>query len=240
MKKAVTGCLLAAAIVLVPVIILLSVGLAHRGKMLEQPALTLQELDDLAAKLKVSRQGRRDNNKILTEPLPDTNVPAELPEKPLKELPRRLNRAAVEFQRRAVFMDGLSRRNKLYALFMTSPAGHVAEAIHLAMGGKPEDSAWGLGMFNLRRGNWEEGRAYLSEFLRRCDDPKGQQLASAHLAWLENDPEKAARYMEIASSGDCLECLYRCERLAYETGSKELAEHYQRLLEQAKAREPRR
>jgi hypothetical protein len=49
------------------------------------------------------------------------------------------------------------------------------------------------------------------------------------MAWLEDNPELAAQYMEAACSGGDLFSIAMCVELATKTGSADLAEYYTRL-----------
>lgn len=59
------------------------------------------------------------------------------------------------------------------------------------------------------------------------------------MAWLEEDPELAARYVELASSGNEVYPAELCMLLAMRTGRKELAAHYTWLFEESRKNLPK-
>lgn len=70
-----------------------------------------------------------------------------------------------------------------------------------------------------------------SEFVRKSSDTEMVAIAYGRLAWLEDDPELAARYMELACSGNEPWPASMCRSLAWQTDSYQLGEYYGKLFE---------
>jgi hypothetical protein len=231
MKKVVAACFVVACILVVLLTILGSVGMMRREKIRQQPPLTLQDLDRLPEVQQNSEglaQGATTSAKTSHE------LPAEggmNRQASPANLPRRLNRTATDEQRREFFTRGKSKTEKLGAFIGSSPLGDIADVALLAAGIRVGASAE-RGQANLLRGNWAEARSCFTEYLRNADQPVMRQHACAYLAWLEDDPEVAARYMELACSGGQLGCIVLSTHLAIETDSRELTRHYQALWDQ--------
>ena len=76
-------------------------------------------------------------------------------------------------------------------------------------------------------GKLDEARRCLWKVIDSSVDPSWHRWASANLAWLEEDPEIAARYFELSLQGDERgRWLGNAVRLCQATGSDALAEHY--------------
>ena len=113
----------------------------------------------------------------------------------------------------------------LFALAACSPLGNAGYAVLLAVDG-PGAVAWERAEISLTRCNWDEARRHLAECLRHCENNGMRQHVCKCLAWLEDDPELAVRYMEAASSGGDWVSLMFCVKLALASGSPELAQYY--------------
>ena len=224
MKKVATGGFAVACVVAVFMVILASIGRMRQEKLRELPPLTLQDLDRLSKALPNPEAPAKD---AVTPPDADKESPAEVAANPQPpaNLPRRLNRPAMDEQRRELFTGGRSRRDRLLAVLGSSPLGSIAD-VALVAAGRPTGELWPRAQCNLMRGNWEEARICFTEFVRKSDEPMERQRACAYLAWLEDDPEMAARYMELASCGGDWYGTLLCVELATATGSTELAEKY--------------
>jgi len=221
MKKAAAGCFAVACIVAVLVAVLASIGQMRQEKIRQQPPLTIQDLDRLSKALKNPEEPA-------TSPNEADESPGETPAKEFSSpasLPRRLDRTATNEQRREFFTRGKSRTEKLLALGGSTAWGGLVDAA-LVAGGVREGASWGRGQVNLICGNWAEARSCFTEYLRHSEEPVMQQRACAYLAWIEDDPEVAARYMEIACSGRQQFYLGSCARLSRDTGNTELADYY--------------
>jgi len=232
MKKAAAGCFAVACVVAVLVAILASIGQMREAKIQDLPPLTLQELDQLSKALKKTEVPAKDP---VSPPNPTDESPAEArssDEISPANLPRRLNQAATDEQRREIFTRGRKLTSRLIAIIGSSPVGGLIDSISVAAG-IPEGASANRAESNLIRGNWAEAKSCYTEFVRKCDNVRAQHTAYAFLAWLEEDPELAARYMELASSGGDLFPVRLCRDLARETGSMELADYYQALFEQS-------
>ncbi|HUW60481.1 MAG TPA: tetratricopeptide repeat protein [Candidatus Bathyarchaeia archaeon] len=241
MKKAAAGCFAAACVIAVVAAILASIGSLRQEKIREWPPLTLQELDRLSKALKKPEVPAEN---AVTPPNPTDQSPAEarsIGQNPPADLPRRLNRPATDEERREQFMRGKSARNRLIAVIGSSPLGGFVDALGVAVG-IPEGALANRGECYMARGKWDEAKSCYSEFVRKSKDPVMLQIAHGRLAWLEDDPELAARYMELASSGEQAWPIALCRSLAWQTGSTVLAQHYQALFERvrAEAQEPDR
>jgi hypothetical protein len=98
------------------------------------------------------------------------------------------------------------------------------------------------GQMFILDGDLPKARSCYSEIIR--EDPGGWAAAYAYvdLAQIEDDPELAARYMElscIASQGDPVPIKW-CRDLAQATGSTELAAYYGKLYEEKSAENERK
>ncbi|MCX5768894.1 MAG: hypothetical protein NTZ09_01270 [Candidatus Hydrogenedentes bacterium] len=232
MKKAAAGCFAVACVIAVLVAILASIGQMRHAKIQDLPPLTLQELDQLSKALKKPEAPAKT---AVSPPQATDEAAAELssngPASPA-DLPRRLNRAATDEQRREQFTSGQSASNKLIALIGSSPVGGLVDAVGVAAG-IPEGALANRGECYMVRGKWDEAKSCYAEFIRKSKDPVMLQIAYGRLAWLEDDPEFAARYMELASTGPQAWPIGAwCRNLASLTGSDELADYYGRLYQE--------
>ncbi|HUW60480.1 MAG TPA: hypothetical protein VMZ06_05695 [Candidatus Bathyarchaeia archaeon] len=231
MKKAAAGCFAVASILAVLLAVLGSIGSMRQEKIRQQPPLTLQELDWLS-KAQQNSEGPAEG--ATTSAKASYESPAEEGmnrQSSPAGLPRRLDRTATDAQRREIFTRGKSRTEKLGAFIGSSPLGEIADVALLAAGIRA-GASWERGQANLLRGNWAEARSCFTEYLRNADQPVMQQQACAYLAWLEDDPEVAAQYMDLACSGGQLGCIVLSTHLAIKTDSRELTRHYRGLWDQ--------
>ncbi len=87
----------------------------------------------------------------------------------------------------------------------------------------------------LQLGDWAAAHRSFSDSLETSKHPEVRRDACAYLAWLEDDPELAVRYMELACSDpDDLRggTLAICEELARLTGSVALADDLRARLQE--------
>lgn len=99
-----------------------------------------------------------------------------------------------------------------------------------------------IGLQEMKLGDWDSARLHLWAAVDVQDDPDYSLIlpwASAKLAWLEDDPEKAARYLELSTpkgpmmlgGRDMLPMnLRNAISLCKATGSTALRDHYQERL----------
>ncbi len=93
-----------------------------------------------------------------------------------------------------------------------------------------------IGLNKLGHGDWDSARLHLWAAIDAGGDPSVLQYASAKLAWLEDDPEKAARYLELSCQGDGgwlntqEQALRNAVSLCKATGSTALKDHYSERL----------
>jgi hypothetical protein len=220
MKKAAAGCFAITCVLALIVGVLISVGYMRQEKIRDIAPLTLQDLDRLSMNFKKPQTATE--TPAAAKPSHETaNAPQAAP----ANLPRRLNRCANDEDRRHFFVQGKSRNDRLFCYLATSPIGAVGDTLAL-IAGQPAGAAWERGLANLLRGRWAEGRMYMEDLFRNSDNPEVRQQAAGYLAWLAEDPEVAAKYMEIASSNGRLFGLSSSALLAKTTGSKELADYY--------------
>jgi len=231
MKKAAAGCFAVACVIAVLVAILASIGQMREAKTQDLPPLTLQELDQLSKALKKTKVPAKDP---VSPPNPTDESSATAPSNRQispADLPRRLNQAATDEQRRGRFTRGRGAILKFAALIESSPLGSFVDSVSVAAG-KPEGESFKRAESNLVWGNWAEARSLFSEFVRKSDDERSLPTAYAYLAWLEQDPEMAARYAQLACSGSDPYPIVLSRDLARETGSKELADYYGALFKE--------
>lgn len=87
--------------------------------------------------------------------------------------------------------------------------------------------AWELGSEYMALGEWDAAKRCWWESLDAPLSPGIHRHACARLAWLEEDPEKAARLLELSCQEDEYgSWLSNAIRLSRVTGSTELADHY--------------
>lgn len=90
---------------------------------------------------------------------------------------------------------------------------------------QPDHRTFELGRMMMGLGEWDAARRCFWEALDAPLDPRFHRYACAKLAWLEDDPEKALRYLELSCQGDDYwlpNAIFLCRT----TGSGALAEHY--------------
>lgn len=231
MKRAAAGCFAVVCVIAVLVAILASIGQMRQAKIQDLPPLTLQELDQMSKAPKKSEVPAKD---AVTPPNPTDESSAASPlsgQVSPANLPRRLNRVATDEQRRERFTRGRTTSLRIIALIGSSPLASFVDSISVAAG-IPEGESFNRGEVNLIRGNWAEAKSYFSEFVRKSGDERSLPTTYAYLAWLEQDPELAARYMDLACSGSDPYPIALSRDLARETGSKELADYYGTLFEE--------
>ena len=80
-------------------------------------------------------------------------------------------------------------------------------------------------------GRWDEARQCYWEALDSSLEPRYKKRACAQLAWLEGNPEMAARYLELSCEGEVISRLRNAIELCRATGSDELATYYLNRLQ---------
>lgn len=184
-------------------------GRMRLERVRQQPPVTLQEIERIFGEV----------------------APESLPVQPAANAvaagaaPTRLRDVASEEVRRRMFTDWRSRRGRFLARIGAGPLGSVAELGLFAVEG-PVVASWARGEAFLALGNWDEARDYFSDVLRMADDGSVyREGVCGYLAWLEDDPELAARYAEIACSGEAAYPCVMALDLAVATGNRDLARH---------------
>ena len=101
--------------------------------------------------------------------------------------------------------------------------GTVMESTMWAVGNedKADEWAWILGVEMMTGGDWDGARRYLQETLNSPSFSNGGALA-----WLESDPEKAARLLDLSCRKNNVFSLINAVELTRATGSDALTEHY--------------
>ncbi len=217
MKKAAVVSLLVAGVLASLLFVLGTVGNMRNEKIRQQPPLTAGELDALAKSIATAETANTDATAA--------NGSAELSAVSAAAPPGRLNRMATDVQRREMFMGTPSTfKGHLIVIFGSSPFGAVADAAAVASG-SPTGESWACAMCNLLRGDWKDAKGYLQEFLRTSTEADYRQLACGYLAWLEDDPEQAVRYMDVACSGSDWRATIMCVDLASASESTELFDY---------------
>jgi len=222
MKKVAAGCFAVVCVLGVLVALLAGVGYLREERQRELPPMTVQDLDQIATRMSAA-----------AKPAEPQTAPVEVQSKEphADNLPRRLEKPATDEQRREFFSRGHGTSDKLFGYIGSSPLGAVADAAAL-IAGLPDGASWERAEAALICGRWAEAQSYFEEVVRKSDRPVVQQQACAYLAWLEDDPEVVARYMELACSSGQSGCLIFCAELARDTGSTELAHHYFALYDE--------
>jgi len=230
------------------VAVLAVVGSLRDRQLMSRDPLTIQDLDRLAGTLngRMNRPSASENDaSVLPRHPAQTTASEEDPaatqqnhalqssdaERASTALPRRLERTATP-EERAKRWGHKTGTGKLAASF-ASPALSILDAALYATG-RSGGMAWERAQAMLVRGDWSGARSCLAEYLETSRRPVARRDACAYLAWLEDDPEVAARYMELACSDeDDLRggCLAISEELARLTGSDALADHYRARLQ---------
>ena len=86
------------------------------------------------------------------------------------------------------------------------------------------DWAWETGRHLMWAGDWDAARGYLHELLDEPHASPRYRDACGRLAWLEEDPHKAARFLEMSCDDTWL-------KFKLATGSKDMARVHSGLLE---------
>ncbi len=227
MKKFKTACLAAACVLLAIFAVYCIISTLRRQHAFEQPPLTREELDRLSQNAKPAQAPAPDP--ILTANAPVVSAAEPPPDS--AALPRRLTRTLTDEQRRHWIVQGRIRR--LLSHFQMSPVGMAIQAI-MSHPYSKQAELYFCGQMFLGDGNFARAKSCFSEMVRKDPDGWASAYAYAYLAHIEDDPEMAARYMELASAsaGDDPWPLLFCRNLARDTGSNELAAYYGRLYEE--------
>ncbi len=164
---------------------------------------------------------------------PETMTPSSLP----TQLER-----CVSAQKLAELRKVTRQKDKLEARFRTTVLG-IEDSVSYVFGTRtrnwPHTSA-AIGYEMITLGNWESARRHLwaAVDVYETYDPTQCKIALGQLAWLEDDPEKAARLLQLSCQGEFhLPYPHNSENLAAsqlenaytlckETDSTALAEHY--------------
>ncbi|MCX5768892.1 MAG: hypothetical protein NTZ09_01260 [Candidatus Hydrogenedentes bacterium] len=218
MKKIVAVFFVVAGILAVLVGIRGATGMSRQQSILQQPPLTTQEIEQLSRAVSPVKSGTASPNTAETSSQEVTNAQVN-PAPPLTQ-------PATKVQRLQLFTSGWTNGEIQIARVASSPFGGVAVAKFLGAGVPGGDDAWLQAQCNLMLGNWKEARTCFTEILRNDFGSVWRPRAWAYLAWLEDDPEMAARYLEIACSGVDWYAVFLSVELASATGNTELAEKY--------------
>ncbi len=152
----------------------------------------------------------------------------------LSTLPRRLEGVATREMALEKFVTEASKRDMERRALNLSGA-KVAESVLWTVGAdnKATHVAFNIGWAHLMKGEFDEARGYFQDII---DSPFNEytlpyhRMACGNLAWLEDDPEKAARLLELSCQGKPGMALLDAAELCRLTGSDELAEHYSERL----------
>lgn len=225
MKKIAAGCLAVACVLAVLVVLLTGLGSLREERQRDLPPMTVRDLDQIARQMTTATDPAKPQTGVETPPI-----------EPASPLPRRLARPATSEERREFFSrtHSYGMSDNVFGYVASSPLGAMADAAAL-VAGVPDGASWTRAQAALIRGRWAEARGYFEEVVRKSNSPALQKGACGYLAWVEDDPELAARCMEIACSGGQDFCFSFSAELARVTGSTELAEYYQSLSDKARA-----
>ena len=244
MKKIAAGFIVAGSLLVGFLLALIGIGTLGQEEVRQQPPLTLQEIDRIAESTAPAKKGMSaadtrqtpDSRRLdkTAGPLPVQQV---APERMDDDSPAKLTgastaavdpasvqplvRVATGEQRLKFFEGRWSRKDRLLVRFVAGPLSSV-----LNLGDSPDGNVLMRANCSLMTGNWDEARSCFTQMLREDHGKMFQWGACAHLAWLEDDPALAARYMEIASSGVDWNAVLLSAELAAATGDKERARRY--------------
>jgi len=213
----------ALAIIALSVAILQVIGSIFVQRPVQRRSLTMEDINRLAKELAAPEAG--DTRQWASEPAEGTSPPESVRE----PLPRRLERAATAEERAEHFRN----RNFLRfaaSLVYTNPAFDAV----CRLAGHRDVSAFLRGQVMIRNGDWDGARSCFTTVLEETQDPFARHAAFLQLAWVEDDPELAARCLEIACHDDAnLQngVLLSASELARTTGSDALAGHYRTRYE---------
>jgi len=175
---------------------------------------SLDDLAELSTRLGPTVQG-------LAEPTDSTEAPLDepAPQQPTA-LPSRLERP-VSPDERPTTNDALEAR-------WIATVCKICEGVFSFVSEKEAAGwAWERGQELTRLGEWDAARRCYWVALDAPLEPNIIRFACAELAWLEDDPEKALRYLELSCQGDSHGTwLPNAVDLCRTTGSNALADHY--------------
>ncbi len=242
MKKRLIWYILAFVLVVVSLIsgILTSVVQVREHELASRPPVSLQDLDELGKRLDPSTKSQNPQvDETAESAQPETITPTSIP--------TRLERSLSTQELAKLFKstrqkDRLEKWAEATLLKTVGSASHAlgrattAEYVHI-----PAE----IGFDMMALGNWESARrnlwaavdVYEASYPANCKNVLGR------LAWLENDPEKAAHLLQLACQGEFLKPTRHQGELAHSaraaarqlmnaytlcmaTDSAVLAEHY--------------
>lgn len=236
MKK-VAAVFFAVACVAAVVVVLATLALGLRRQELHaHPPLTHQELELLYQKVNSSNEP--DKARAPGAAGDSANEVASGDPLIAAVLPRRLNRTLTDKERHGWYTSDLNVIERIASHIEYTPLACLA---YYVLGGSnintEQAELFYSGKWNLVQRNWPAAKSCFSELARKSNGL--DQFACAYLAELEDDPELAARYMELASKGEHPHPLLMCRNLARATGSNELAAYYGKLYEEKLAKQQR-
>jgi len=192
----------------------------HDQELAERPPLTLEDLDRLAPALMPSAPKEDGPSK----PEEDA-ASAETP------LPKRLERALTHEERTEYWLSAMGRNNKM-GKFAYKALGILDAPLRYA-GFRPGTS-YERAKAALWAGDFDGARRQFAEYIYAAEGSNINREVFIDLAFLEDDPELAARYMELSCADENdLRGGYEAMAvyLAEKTGSKKLEAHYRAKLE---------
>ncbi len=214
---------IAAVVVVLAGIVSMVISLRGRAITDREP-FTLEELDQLSARLELMAPSEPiESAQTYSATDSGSDEHAEVP------VPTRLERtlSPEELAEKIRWNDdGARRRTKMQiAIF------RMIETASWAVGTEATAGHWAfrIGIDHMVLGDWEDARGYLYEALAAPPSHFSRRSICGTLAWLEPDPEKAARLLELACQGkEDVDggALINAIRLAEATGSDALADHY--------------
>ena len=227
MKKKLRLCLWIVLIVVLSIGGISVVLVSLRNRTLSQrTAPTLAELEQLATRPDgvareddIGRGEDPDGNDI------DSESTAENVEASNSGLPTSLAISATPEMRSSEFVE--TRAEMFLELRFQALSFQVIEAaVSLFSEEEAARLACTTAFDKMRLGKWDSARRYFWQVLDSDADPKLKGYVCAKLAWLEEDPEKAALLLELACETDDDHSLASAIELCRATDSVALADHY--------------
>jgi hypothetical protein len=156
---------------------------------------------------------------------PESTSVVESAEAEHSELPASLAKSLTPEMRSSELKE--TRADQFLELRFTALSLQVAEAaVALFSEEHAAGMAWETASEKMRLGQWDAARRYYWQVLDSDVRPYIRDSALANLAWLEEDPEKAALLLELSCENDQGHLLASAIRLCLATGSDALADHY--------------
>lgn len=235
---------LAVGIVCVVIVLcaILYAAVTVRGRTIaERKPLTLEELDRSAKKLRLRHElaFQQEFQEASPTEVTDTEAESSAKAEASLPLPRQLaGRPSFETLEKRFGLQGLSQDGIAKDAKYLKALEGMAQAVGIADGLTHQ-----VGAMLLARGKWDDARRYLYQVLEETSYTVYYRTACAELAWLEEDPEKAVRLLELSIdeknqhglrvdlwTRTLQERLSNAVELCQATGSEALADFYREKM----------